>query len=248
MKKLFKPTILPSFTLITGVIGLALRAWLFFFGIDQKGLLVASHPANALTFLLTALVLVVLFLCVRPLNAVDRYQKLFPASVFPALGCVAAAGGIAWVNFRDLNMRSDTITMLSLFLGILAIISLLFLAYFRIKRIRPVCYFHVLVTVYLMFHLISQYRLWSSEPQLQVYFFPLLASVFLMLSAYHSAVLDARKSGRRWYVFFNQSALFCCYLSMWGDSWPFYLTMGFWMLSSLCSLDVQKSPSQEEEV
>ena len=248
MKKLFKPTILPAFTLITGVLGLLLRAWLFFFGTDQKGLLVSSHPANTLTFLLTALVLAVLFICIRPLNAVDRYQKLFPASVFPAVGCIAAACGIAWVNLRDLNLRSDLITMLTLFFGILAMISLFFLAYFRFKRIRPVCYFHMTVTVYLMLHLISQYRLWSAEPQLQVYFFPLLASVFLMLAGYHSAVLDARKSSRKWYVFFNQSALFCCCLSMWGDSWLFYLTMGLWILSSLCSLEVQQIPPPEEEV
>ena len=233
MKKLFKPTILPSFTLIAGAIGLALRAWLFFFGIDQKGLLVASHPANALTFLLTALVLVVLFLCVRPLNAVDRYQKLFPASVFPALGCVAAAGGIAWVNFRDLNMRSDTITMLSLFLGILAINSLLFLAYFRIKRIRPVCYFHVLVTVYLMFHLISQYRLWSSEPQLQVYFFPLLASVFLILTAYQKTALTAGKGNAAALLFFSQGAMFFCFVSLCAQQWPLYFGMLFWSAAQM---------------
>lgn len=241
MKKMIKPSILPIFTLAAGILGLGLRVWLFFGGTDRKGLLVASHPANALTFILTALVLAALFLFIRPLNAVDRYQKLFPRAKFPAAGCVAAAVGIAWVNLRDLNMRTDAITMISLFLGILAFISLLILACCRFKRIRPVFFLHMVVTVYLMFHLISQYRLWSAEPQLQVYFFPLLSSVFLMLTGYHNAVLDARKSDRKWFVFCNQGALYCCCLSLWGDSWLFYLTMGFWMLSSLCSLDIQES-------
>ena len=240
MKKLTQPSILPVFTLAAGILGLVLRAWLFFAGTDRKGLLVASHPANALTFILTALVLAVLFLCVRPLTALDRYQQLFPRAKFPAVGCVAAAAGIAWVNLRDLNLRTDSITMVSLFLGILAVISLLILAVCRVKRVRPAFFLHMVVTVFLMFHLISQYRLWSAEPQLQVYFFPLLASVFLMLTGYHSAVLDARKSGRRWFVFCNQAALYCCCLSLWGDSWLFYLTMGFWMLSSLCSLQTQE--------
>ena len=63
MKKLMKPAFLPIFTLAAGVLGLALRAWLFFGGTDQKGLLVSSHPANALIFILTALVLAVLFIC-----------------------------------------------------------------------------------------------------------------------------------------------------------------------------------------
>ena len=248
MKNLFKPAIIPTFTLSAGILGLILRAWLFFGGTDRKGLLVASHPANALTLILTALVLAVLFICIRPLRAVDRYQQLFPRTVLPTIGCVTAAIGIAWVNLRDLNLRTDAITMITLFLGILAFLCLLFLARCRFKRIRPVFYLHMVVTVYLMFHLISQYRLWSAEPQLQVYFFPLLASVFLMLTGYQAAVLDARKSGRRWFVFCNQAALFCCCLSLWGDSWLFYLTMGFWMLSSLCSLDVQTAEPPAQEV
>lgn len=241
MKKLMKPAFLPIFTLAAGILGLALRAWLFFGGTDQKGLLVSAHPANALIFILTALVLAVLFICIRPLNAVGRYQQLFPRAELPAMGCIAAAVGIVWVNFRDLNLRADAITTISLVLGALAVISLLILACCRIKRIRPVFFLHMIVTVYLMFHLISQYRLWSAEPQLQVYFFPLLASVFLMLTGYHNVVLDARKSERKWFVFCNQGALYCCCLSLWGDSWLFYLSMGFWMLSSLCSLDIQET-------
>lgn len=241
MKKLIKPASLPIFTLSAGILGLVLRAWLFFGGTDEKGLLVSSHPANALTFILTAVVLVVLLLCIRPLHAVGRYHKLFPRTKFPAVGCVVAAVGIAWVNLRDLNLRTDAITMISLFLGILAFISLLVLASCRFKRVRPAFFLHMVVTVYLMFHLISQYRLWSAEPHLQVYFFPLLASVFLMLTGYHNSVLDARKSDRKWFVFCNQGALYCCCLSLWGDSWLFYLTMGFWMLSSLCSLDIQEN-------
>ena len=244
MKKLNNPTFLPSFTLLCGILGLALRVWLFFDGMDEKGLLSASHPAHILTFVLTALVLAVIFVLVRPLNAVDRYQQLFPSAVFPAIGCVIAAAGIIWVNFRDMHQRLDRITIISLILGLLAVISLLILAYCRSKRIRPSCYYHAIIAVYLMFHLISQYRLWSSEPQLQIYFFPLLASVFLMLSAYHSAVLDARKNGRRWFVLCNQAALYCCCLSLWGDNWPFYLAMGVWVVSGICTLDAHIS---EEE-
>ena len=247
MKKLTNPTFLPTFTLVAGIIGLALRMWLFFGGMDKKGLLNASHPANALTFILTALVLAVIFVSIRPLNAVDRYQQLFPGTRFPAIGCIVAAAGIIWVSFRDMHQRMDTITIISLILGLLAVGSLLMLARCRFKRIRPLCYYHAVITVYLMFHLISQYRLWSSEPQLQIYFFPLLASVFLMLSAYHSAVLDARKSGRRWFVLCNQGALYCCCLSLWGDNWPFYLAMGVWAISGLCTLETQLPETTTEE-
>ena len=247
MKKLKNPIFLPIFTLLCGVLGLTLRVWLFFDGMDKKGLLSVSHPAHILTFVLTALVLAVIFVLVRPLGAVDRYQQLFPSARFPVFGCVVAAGGIVWVNFQDLQMRSDMITILSLVVGLLAVVSLLILAFHRLKRMRPPCYYHAVITVYLMLHLISQYRLWSAEPQLQIYFFPLLASVFLMLSAYHSAVLDARKSSRRWFVLCNQGALYCCCLSLWGDNWLFYLTMGVWVVSGLCTLDTQITENTAEE-
>ena len=247
MKNFLKPNLLPAATLIAGGVGLLLRVWLFLGGTDERGLLVTSHPANALVYILTALFLALLFLCVRPLDAAERYQQLFPNPRFSALGCVAAAIGILWVNTQDMLARKDTITTVCLVLGILAALCLLMLAWCRWKQRRPVCYFHVVVTLYLMLHAVSQYRLWSAEPQLQLYFFSLLGSVFLMLTGYHSAVMDARKVNRRWFVFCNQAALFCCFLSLWSESGMFYLAMGLWTLTGLCDLQPQKPEESPQE-
>lgn len=246
MNKLFKPSILPVFTLCAGALGFALRAWLMLAGVDEKGLLVTTHPAHTLVFVLTAVVMAVLFLCVRKLNPVGRYAELFPNHILSGTGCLIAAMGILWVNIRDLMLRRDAITTICLILGVLAAAALVAVAIHRFQRRRPLSYFHGVVTFYLMVHLVSQYRLWSAEPQLQVYFFPLLASVFLMLTAYHSAVLDARKGSRLWFVLCNQGALFCCCLSVWSESWLFYFTMGFWMFSGLCTLQTRQ-PSKPEE-
>ena len=236
MNKYIKPSILPVFTLICGVIGLALRAWLVLTATDEKGLLIETHPAHALVFILTALVMLVLFLAIRPLKALNRYPALFPNPAIAGIGCVIAALGILWVSLRDLTLRTDGVTKACVALGALATASLIVISVCRFRGRRPACYFHSAVTVYLMLHLVSQYRLWSAEPQLMVYFFPLLASVFLMLTAYHSAVLDACKGSRRWFVLCNQGALFCCCLSAWSESWLFYLAMGFWMYTGLCDL------------
>lgn len=239
MNKFIKPSILPVFTLICGVLGLALRAWLVLSATDEKGLLVVTHPAHALVFILTALVMLVLFLAIRPLKAFSHYPALFPNTACAGIGCILAAFGILWVSFRDLQLRTDGVTKACMVLGVAAAISLIVISVYRFRGRRPSCYFHALVTVYLMLHLVSQYRLWSAEPQLVVYFFPLLASVFLMLTAYHSAVLDACKGSRRWFVLCNQGALFCCCLSAWSESWLFYLSMGFWMYTGLCDLNTE---------
>lgn len=247
MNKYLKPSYLPSVTLLSGALGLVLRGWLVLAGTDEKGLLVTTHPAHILVFVLTALVLATIFLCVRPLGAIKRYQDLFPSGVLPGTGCIMAALGVLWVSLREFKLRNDSVTTVCLSLAVLAAICLVLIAIFRFRQQRPPFWFHVGTTLFFMVHLISQYRLWSPEPQLQVYFFPLLSSVFLMLTAYYSAVLDAKKTSRRWFVFCNQSALFFCFVSLWSDSWLFYLTMGFWMFTGLCSLQVTEAPSAEED-
>lgn len=245
MKKIFKPTILPLFTLIACAIGFGLRLWLFLTGVDARGLLPAGHIAGILSFVLTAIVLAVLFLCVRPLTPLGSYSKLFPAWLPAGIGCALAAVGILYVNIRDLIARQDAITIAVLVLGLVAAAALLILGFCRWKGKHPSFWLQAAITVYFMLHLISQYRLWSSESQIQVYFFPLLASVFLMLTAYHGAVLDAdKKSGRRAYVFCNQAALFFCCMSLQGASWPFYLAMAAWLGTGLCSLTAAK-PAEE---
>lgn len=247
MNKIFKPVWLPLFTLIAGLAGLGLRLWLFLGGTDDRGLLVAGHPAGILVFVLTAVFLVVLGLWVRPLTPVGKYQKLFPARPLAGIGCAAAAAGILYVDIRDLIARQDIITVITLVLGAVAAAALVVLGICRWKGKRPSFGLRAVVTVYFMLHLVSQYRLWSAESQLQVYFFPLMASVFLMLTAYHGAVLDAEKNGsRRFYVFTSQAALFFCFLSLHGTSWPFYLTMGLWLAFDLCSLKPYKAPEKED--
>lgn len=246
MNRYLKPSVLPVATLAAGAVGLALRIWLMEAGEDARGLLVTTHPAHILVFVLTALVMAALFFCVRPLNAVKRYSDLFPRHRLSGAGCIVAAAGILWVSLRERNLRTDMVTNVCLILGILAAICLVVIAICRFRQLRPVCYFHAVVTLFLMVHLVSQYRLWSSEPQLQVYFFPLLSSVFLMLTTYYSAALDAKKASRRWFVFYNQSALFFCCVSIRSEIGLFYLMMAFWMFSGLCTLEIQTPEITEE--
>ena len=246
MNRYLKPSRLPYVTLIAGVLVLILRIWLKLAGTDEKGLLVTTHPAHILIFVLTALILAYSLLCVRPLDAVKRYAELFPRGKISCIGCIAAAVGILWVSFRERTLRSDRVTAVSLVLGVLAAVCLVVLAYYRFRNHRPPCWFHMLVTLFFMAHLISQYRLWSPEPQLQVYFFPLLASVFLMLTAYHASVLDTKIHGRRWFVFCNQSALFFCCVSISSEIGLFYLLMALWLSTGLCSLAVQPPEAEKE--
>ncbi len=236
MKKFFQPKYIPLIALTCGILGFLLRLWLYTTGMEENGLLRTAHPANALLFVLTALVLGGIFLCLRPLVGVPPYKRLFKPSVPAAIGCVVAAVGILATDIYELSHQPDNVAIASCVLGVLASISLVILAFCRYQGKRPNFFLHGCVTVYLMIHLVFQYRIWSSEPQLQEYVFQLLASVFLMLSTYHRTTLDARSGSRRWYVFFNFGAVFFCCLAIRGESWLFYLAMAVWTATADCSL------------
>jgi len=234
--------------LAVGGIGFILRLCLFAFCVDDKGLLMAGHPLGITVYILTVLFMAALLLRVRGLQAaVPAYRKLFPGSLLSAIGCIAAGAGILFTAADELILRRDMVTMITAILALLACVSLILLGLHRKKGQRPSYLLHTGVTVYMMFHLISQYRLWSPEPQLQIYFFPLLASVFLMLTAYQAVCLDIKKGDRRAYVFFNQAALFCSCLSLVNENWLFYLTMGIWTATNLCSFRPAKTETPPEQ-
>lgn len=236
MKNPLKPIIALPLALICGAVGFLLRIWLFATGIDGNGLVLQQHPANALLFILTALVIVALFLCLRGLSGTPAYKQLFHPSIPAAAGCVAAAFGILVSAFGELPAVNNRLTLICFVLSLAAAFCLMLIGVARLKGARPRFFLHGCVTVYLMIHLVSQYRVWSAEPQLQIYGFELLASVFLMLSTYQRTTLDAREGSRPVYLFFHYTALFLCCLAIYGDAPLFYLSMAVWTATGGCSV------------
>ena len=234
MKKFPHPKwILPA-VFGAGVAGCLLRLWLFATGIDEKNLLKTEHPANAAVLLLTAFVLLGLFLWLRCPLKKRAYRKLFPASPLAACGCWIAAVSIALTDISELNGISDRFTGLSLLISLAAIAALIFLGLRRWRGEHPNPVLHGVVTVYLMLHVVSQYRVWSSETQLQIYFFQLMASLFLMLSTYHRAAVDAGFGKLKTYLFFQYGAIFFCLAAVCSQQAVFYMAMGLWLALADC--------------
>ena len=243
MKKVF-PRCLPWFSLGAGLLGLLLRFWLQRTGIDFLGLFEDGHPATILMFVLTALTLPVLLLCARPLKDGLGYRKLFAPSLPNLIGCIIGAGGILVADLTELSQRTDLVSIVTFFVGILAAVGIVCSGICRLRGWHMTFLWRCATIAYFTLHLLSQYRSWSSEPQLMKYFFPLLASISLMLCSYFRAVLDVEQKSRRWYVFTNQTALFFCFLSVIGENVFFYLPMGIWTATELCSLRQPKPAPQ----
>ncbi len=237
MNKLFKSTSLPWFTLIAGILGGALRAWLYATGVDSKGLLISGHPGQFLVWGLTGIVLLLLLLGTKDLLQAPKYRFNFPARTLSAVGAALAAVGILIASITQIGAPGDTFATADIILGLLSAAALGFLSHCRLKGKHPTVIFHAVICVYLMVHLICQYRLWSADPQIQNYAFSLLSSVCIMLSNFYSATFDANEGQRRPHAFFHLASVYFCIVSIpYCEDPLFYLSMALWMFTDICNL------------
>lgn len=237
MNKLFKSTHLPWFTLIASILGCGVRAWLYATGVDSKGLLISGHPGHFLVWGLTGIVMLLLLLGTKDLLQAPKYRFNFPARTFSAVGAALAAVGILIASITQIGEHGDGFATADIILGLLSAAALGFLSYCRLKGKHPTVIFHALICVYLMVHLVCQYRLWSADPQIQNYAFSLLSSVCIMLSNFYSATFDANEGRRRPHAFFHLASVYFCIVSLpYCEDPLFYLSMALWMFTDICNL------------
>ena len=233
MKHPFRFFTLPYFTLGAGAIGLCLRLWLFS-AIDEKGLLPASHPADTLLYILTALVFAVLLLVCRGINAPPFHRgfRRVAETVGNLIGCIC----LLLYGFSGNGILLSTIACT---VGSILLMLSAFFAWQ--KKVLPYWQSAILTAV-LMVITITRCRAWGAIPQLQFYFFPLLSCIFLILTAYHRTTLAARHGRRKHLAFFSQGALFLCCLSLNSDP-VLCFGMGCWAaVQLLACYHVKKEP------
>jgi hypothetical protein len=230
MKHPFSTKILPYFTLIAGVTGFRLRA-LLFSAMDEKHLLPANHPADSCLFLLTAIVLGVLFLSTRKLTVRPishkrlRSFELFAAFCYALGGLGLIAAGLAGYSTK----LALPATLASLAGGL----DLIVMAFLKLLGKKLPYGLPAVLTVVLMLSTVAQCQSWGTIPQLSVYFFPMMASIFLILTAYQKTAVTAGSGNPTHLAFFSQGALFFCFIALSTEQWPLYLGMLFWAAAQL---------------
>lgn len=227
-----KTGIFPWFTILLGMIGFALRCVLF--AGTAAGLVPEHTVAGALCFVLFAVALAFCALGLRNTGARAAYAELFPASQAAGIGSTVAAVGflISAFTLKGAGMLGT----ISAIIAVPAAFALAAAGYCRYVGRRPKFALHCAIALFLMLRTMAFCQIWRSESQLQLYFFQLLACLFLMLACYYRTALDLQTGDCRKFIFFAQAALFCCCLSCRGDNWLFYLAGAFWMASDFCTL------------
>lgn len=228
MKDILRRLAFPWFAILAGVIGLALQSWLLS-SVGDRGLLPTPHIATSVCLLLLAATLEICLLAILKISPNTDYAALFPRSPIAAAGTAIAAIGMLISAFS--MPASGILGLLTPITGVLAGIALLVTAYYRYQGLQPNCLFHGAVAVFFIIRTMACCQGWGSEPQLQTYFFPLLASLLLLIASYYRAELDVLSKSSRWYAFFSQGALMCCLSSGVHSQGLFYLSAALWLAS-----------------
>ena len=237
MNKYIKSTHLPLITLVAGLLTMILRFILLAAGTDDKGLMPSGSFSDIFSWLLAVVTLIILLMGTRNLREANKFSFNFPADLVGAVGAVAAALGILITSVTELFAGGDALSIIGDGLGLLAVPALVLVALARYQGRRSSVLLHGAVCIYLMVHLVSHYRLWSSYPQIQSYGFELLSIVCLMLACYHRATFDVGEGNRRSYAFCALAAVFFSIATLPGcDSPLFFIGCAAWMVTNLCNL------------
>lgn len=236
----------PWLALVLGVPAFGLMALLMRTGLDDRKLFIPGHFAGILLWILAAAMATAAFLSTRRYGGKAKYGRMFPASTPAACGILAAAGAVAWSTWSIWTSGTDPLNQAVAIPGLAAVGSLVYLAWCRFRGLRGSFLLWSIVTASLMLRLMLSYRVWSSEPELLRYCFPLFASVCLTLAFYYRTAFSVGLGDRQNYLFFTQLSAFFC-LTVLGSGFDlFYLGMLAWCLLDLTVLRPFKTGAREE--
>lgn len=252
MKQFGKISPFPALALVAGILCFVLRMWLFSAAIDEKGLLLNTHPANFGILILLLFGLFCLLYLTKKASLPASYQKLFPRSLPAALGCWAAAAALLYfaaLHFRytqdvvanptaagmHFGKLQKTTSVLHLATGIAAAGAFVLSGFCRLRQKQPGIPFHAAATVFFMTYLLSQYAGWSGDAHIYRYGYEAATGVVLMLTCYYRAALDVDIKHARTYLFFSQSAIVLCCICLAGENRFLYLAILLWLLTNTCT-------------
>ena len=166
------------------------------------------------------------------LKAFEGADEIFVITITSSLSgtCAYFLAGLGLLSTAVWVLPGSTIRLarVAMVVSVAGGLVMFYSAFLKLCRKRLPYWLPAMLAVVLMLDTVAQCQAWGTEPQLQVYFFPLMASVFLILSAYQKTAYAAGRGNPKLLAFFSQSALFFCCLSLDTPQWPLFAGMLFW--------------------
>lgn len=247
MKHVWKPKNLPLVTAALGGLGMTLRRLLYAFGADARGLLIPWHPISVLLTVLSVLTLGGIAAGVRTLPGSERYEDNFRPCVWAAAGHWLAAAGIGYTVLTNQPLMPNYLGQCWQCLGCVSPACLILAGIWRLRGKMPFFLLHLIPCLFLVFHVINHYQLFSGDPQFQDYIFNLLATMALMFFAFYNASFGAGLGNRRMQLGMGLAAVYLCLTELAVSRYPvLYLGGAAWALTDLCSLEPVPAEDRKE--
>lgn len=250
-------------TALAGLSSLALHRYMMDNCFDAKGLLIAGNLPGMLLVAVGVVFGVCLLLMLRTVGGDGEYADNFPRDLLSGALLVAAGAVMAWAVPR-LGQATEPVAqeLAGTWVGTmdrithacmtalpwLAAASMAVLGLLRMAGRKSSLCFGAVICLYYMLTLVSDYRLWSADPQIQDYAYQLLSGVLLMLCSFHRTCCDAGIIQRRKLIFTGLAASVCCMASLSMDfQRPFYLASALWAAGCVCNVAVLPPDPEPEE-
>lgn len=249
---------------VTGAAGLAslmLHNYMMDNCFDAKGLLIDGNLPGRLLWVVGIGFAVFLALMLRTIGGEGSYEDNFPPCLLSGSLMLAAGAVLCWAipelvleagesvpGVTGLPLLVQNITDRAVqYLPWAAAASMGVLGICRMLGRKPWPILSGAVCLFYMLMLVTNYRLWSADPQIHDYAYQLLAEVLLMLCSFHRTCCDAGVIQRKRLIATGLCAAVCCMASLSGGfQRGFFLASGLWAAGCLCNV-AQLPPDPEEE-
>lgn len=219
-----------------GLAALVLRRQLYLTATDEKGLLLRMHPLGIALLLMTAAVLLVIYLAVRNVQDSGAWEEGNSSGLLAALGHVAMAAGILITALTGVPRAAGSLGEVWKWLGLASPVCLVAAAGADVRKQKPFFLVHVVTCLLFAVHIISNYQIWSGNPQMQDYVFELLGAMALMFYSFYMAAMEAGCGSRRMLLGMGLAAVYMCLAALVNSGCPLlYLAGAVWVWAGLCS-------------
>lgn len=239
MKRFSLHRFLPALTAISGTAVFCLRSLLNNLT-EPSGLLPKGHIFHQSAVILSILVAVLVLLGLSKENA-------SASSRGPGAGVMAVLAGLCLIPeaYYIYNVAVDPISYLSCGLAFAAIPCLMYVGYCRFRGQPAHVLANSLICLFFAFFMVGKTQIWSAQPQIEKYLFPMFACVTLALGGYYRAAFDAKMSKRKPLLFFSLMAMHFCISALAGSTEPWFYACGvLWALSAISNT---QPPEQRED-
>lgn len=221
-------------TFFLGLAALVLRRMLYITAADAKGLLLRGHPLSLALLALTAAVLLLICFAVRK----QEESAVSEESTFPsALGHTVMALGILATVLSGGPRTTGYLGTAWRWLGFAAPVCLLAAGAAGLTRKKPFFLLHVVPCLFFVVYIVSNYQIWSGNPQMQDYLFALLGTMALMFFSFYTAALEAGCGSRRMALGMGLAAIYLCLAELANSTYPvLYFAGAIWIRAELFAL------------